>query len=482
MTDEEFNTFLRSNDKKVLLLELKYWDGDSEETLYVSDKGYNTNLSPGVEHRLYPAVIKKVPSNKQSLVSNLRSSGEVVFNNIDGELDIWITDYKFDGREAVFLYGSPDWLYAEFRQVSVSIVESRTARQRDQVVLKLRDPEVYLDQPIQTALVATGPNTGDYEPIAYGQINNASAVLLDGTTHKYKISDIAIDSITTVKDQQVNVAGYTADIANGEFTLNAQPNGKVTVDFKGAKVGGTLLEKAGDIIDHIITTRTNLPGALYDAAAFTALDVDITWKHNLYVPENATARQVINRILDSIGAKLIRTRDGKIGIARLKAPAVTEILEIGSDDIKRKSLKPVKIEPPWIRARLGYAKNYTVQSSLDTTITEAVRAAAEREFDIVSDSNAIAAAHPLAIEPDLIETTLTLQADATSRLTELMLLRAVERFVYECQAYSIAYVLSVGETVKLINQRFGLAAGTNALIYLQDDAPTRGKSKVQLWL
>ena len=482
MTDAEFNAFLRSNDTKVLLMELKVWDGAAEQTIYGSDRGYNTNMSPGVEHRVYPQIIKTVPSFRQSLRSGQRSLGEIVIDNTSGEHDNWITTYKFDGREVRFLIGSPSWLYADFQQVLIGVVESRSARRRDEIVLKLGDPELYLDQPIQTSLIDAGPNTGDFEPIAYGQINSAKAVLIDGPTHKYQVSDIAIDSFVAVKDNRVNVASYSGTIADGTFTLGAQPAGDITVSFKGAKVGGVLLEKAGEIINHIITTRTSLPSALYDAAAFTALDAAVSWKHNIYITESLTARQAINTLLDSIGAKLVRSRDGKISVARLRAPAVTADLAIDRDDVKFGMFKPVDIDPPWIRARLGYAKNYSVETDLATAITEAERAAAGRDFDVVTATNDIATAHPLAIEPDLIETTLTLEADATARLTELMTLHAVERFVYELVAYAITYRISVGETLSVTNPRFGFSGGVNGLVLSQDDSPTTGKSRIQIWL
>lgn len=482
ISDAEFELFLKSNDRKVTLVELDCWDGSQEVTLYGSDKGYNTNLSPGVEHRPYTSFVNKLPSKKQSLASGSRSGGEIVIDNSNGIRDSWIHTYKFDGRQVVFKYGSPNWEYADFRQVGVNIVESRYSRKRDEITLKLRDPEAYLDFPLQPSLVTTGPNTGERLPVGYGLINSAPAVLIDPVTHKYQIHDAEIEQIVAVQDDRVDVASFTPSIIDGTFTLGAQPAGNVTCTFKGAKVGGVFLEKAGEIIDHIITTRTNLPGGLYDSAAFIALDAAIDWKHNIFVDDGETARQVIEKILGSMGAKLIRARDGKISVARLTLPSVSADQVIRLDDVKKNQFKPVKVQAPWIRARLGYAKNYSVATNLDTSLTEAERAAAKREYSIVSASNAIAALHPLAVEPELIETTLTEEAAATARLTEEMALRAVERFVYELIMYASVFLFKVGDTVQLFNPRFGFAAGKNALVYSQDDATTNGTSRVEIWL
>ncbi|GJM12797.1 MAG: hypothetical protein DHS20C12_12000 [Pseudohongiella sp.] len=481
ISDTEYEAWLNSDAERVVLVEIDYWDGDSVETLYLSDKGYNTNLSAGVEHRVYIDAVNKVPSLKQSLDNSRTGFGEIVIANPNGIRDSWFTDYAFDGRKVVQKHGSPAWEYADFRQLSVDVIASRSAKNAREIVLKLRSPEAYLEQPIQTALMASGPNTGDYKPVAYGEINNATAVLLDAATHKYQISDIEIDSIQAVKDNYKAVASYTPQLADGTFTLGSAPSGTVTVSFKGADVSAVLLEKAGEIIDHIITTRTSLPAEFYDADAFTDLDSDITWKHNLYITERMTARQAITKILDSIGAKLIRNREGKISVARHPSVAVSAVLELGVDHIQKWSFKPVKVIAPWQQARLGYAKNYTVMESLDTTISQTDRAAAQRSFDIVSDTNAVLTEHPLAEEPELIETTLTDQADATARLTELMTQFGQERFIHELVAYQAIFQVTVGQTIELTHDRFGFSAGKNAVVWSQDDDPTRGKSRVQLW-
>lgn len=483
ITDSQYLTWLRSNEPKVLLAEIDYYDTVEESVLteYISDKGYNTRWSAGVEHRPYPDYIVSVPSAKRTLGSGRAARGELVVDNTAGARDHWLTQYKFDGRKIRLLYGSPAWEYSDFRLVFVGVIKARYARGTTELVFKLRDPEDFLDQPIQSATVATGPNAGDYLPVIYGECFNIAPALINGTTHVYQISDIEIDAVTLVKDNGKGPVSHTTDLAAGTITLTGSPVGNITVDAVGCKLAGSALVQAGEIIDHIITTRTDLPGEFYEATAFTALDAEIAWEHNIYVTGRTTARQVIDQILNSIGAKLSRTESGAITVVRLAQPAVIADIAIGQDDFKSESFVARSSELPWKKARLGYRRNYTVQESLDTVLTENERANLGREYLIVEGSNAVSDIHPLAIEPELIATTLTLKADAEAFLAQEIALHAVERHSFELIVYAVLYQFPLGSTVQLVHDRFGFDAGLNCLVYDTDSVFTSGKARLTLW-
>lgn len=483
ITDAQYLAWLRSQAPKVLLAEMDYYDTVTESvgTAYISDRGYNTNWSDGVEHRPYPDYLKGVPSARRTLGSGRPARGELIIDNTAGERDHWLTQYKWDGRKVRLLYGDPSWEYADFRLVFIGVTKSRYARGTQDLLFKLREPEDFLDQPIQSATIASGPNAGDYVPIAYGDCFNVTPVLIDGTTHLYQVSDVPIDAVTLVKDNGASPVAHTADLAAGKITLSGSPVGNITADIIGAKVGGAALVKAGEIIDHIITTRTDLPSEFYDASAFTALDAAIDWEHNVYINQRTTARQVIDQILESVGAKLSRTELGAITVVRLAEPLAAPDVLIGPDDIREGTLVASAIELPWKRARLGYRRNWTVQESLTTTLTEDVRAALGREYVIVEDSNAITSVHPLAIEPDLIPTTLTLQVDAETRTAQLLALHAVERYRFDVEVYAVLYQFALGVTAQVTHQRYGFNEGANCVVYDMDSVFTSGKARLSLW-
>ena len=483
ITDAAYLDWLRSSDRKVLLVELEYYDPVAEDTgtFYLSDKGYNTNLSPTVQHREYPDDVRKVPSARRTLGQGRPSRGELVVDNTNGAHDDWLTRYKFDGRAIRLLYGAPTWLYEDFRVVYAGITKDRAARGIQELVFKFRDPEDFLDVPLHNATIASGPNAGDYQPVAYGYCYNVPAVLLDGTTHVYQVSDVAFTSVVLVKDEGKGPVGHTVDLAAGTITLTSAAVGNITVDLIGAKVGGTTLLKAGEIVDHIITTRTSLPAELYDSSAFVALDAAITWEHNLWSAGNVTALKAIEQLLASVNARLSRTPEGLVTVVSLAEPGLMAEEAITPDDYKVNTLQPIKAELPWNKARLGYRKNYFVQESLDTTLTEAERASLAREYLIVVDDNGVAGMHPLASEPDLIETTLTNQADAQALLTELLSIHSVERFWFELQAFAVMFQYGIGTTVSLTNHRYGLSAGSNFVVWDTDHDLTGGSSRLTLW-
>ncbi|MDO9475732.1 MAG: hypothetical protein Q8K17_03825 [Pseudohongiella sp.] len=483
ISDAQYLAWLRSPEPKVLLAEMDYYDPVTETigTMYISDRGYNTNWSAGVEHRPYPDYLKTVPTARRTLGDGRPTRGELIVDNTAGERDDWLMRFKWDGRKVRLLYGSASWEYSDFRTVFLGVVKTRSARGISELVFKLREPEDYLDRPLQSVTVATGPSTGDYLPVCYGDCFNVTPVLIDGATHVYQVSDIEIDDVVLVKDNGKGPVSHTADLAAGTITLAGAPVGAITCDVIGAKVSAVVLEKAGEIIDHIITTRTDLPSEFYDSAAFTALDAAITWSHNLYVSGAMTARQAIERILSSIGAKLSRTEAGAITVVRLADPSETAAVAIGPDDFREDSLIASATELPWLNARLGYRRNWTVQESLDTVLTVDERAALTREFAIVTGSNDLAGVHPLGNQPDLIETTLTYQADAQDRLDELLALYAVERFVFELHVYAVLYQFPVGSTVKLTADRYGFNAGVNCVVHDTDSVFTSGRARLGLW-
>ena len=483
ISDAEYLAWLRSDAPKVLLAEMDYYDPVEEAvgTFYISDRGYNTNWSAGVEHRPYPDHLVGVPSARRTLGSGRASRGELIVDNTAGERDDWLIRYKWDGRKVRLLYGSPSWEYSDFRLVFLGVVKSRAARGINELVFRLREPEDYLDKPIQSATVASGPTEGDYLPICYGACHNVSPVLLDGALHVYQVSDIAMDAVSVVRDNGKGPVSHTVDLAAGTITLTGAPVGAITADVVGAKVGGVTLTKAGEIIDHIITTRTDLPGEFYDSAAFDALDTEIPWAHNLYITARTTTRQVIEQLLASVGAKLSRTEAGAITVVRLDEPAEVPDIVVGPDDYRIDSLVATATELPWLKARLGYARNWTVQESLDTDLTADERALLTREYAIVTGSNAIAALHPLAEEPEMITTTLTSKADAEARLAQLLALHAVERYRFELQLYAALYQVAVGRTVRLVADRYGFGAGLNCVCFDTDSVFTSGRARVTLW-
>ena len=129
-------------------------------------------------------------------------------------------------------------------------------------------------------------------PIVYGDWRSSAAngeqlpcVQIDSTTGtggKFKIANHALKTVDTVYKNGSSVA-FTADAANGEFTLNvsyAPDTDTITTNCQGSTVDGTtsgaLLQAAPDVFEDVLETWLSVPSANIDDTALTAWGSNLT--------------------------------------------------------------------------------------------------------------------------------------------------------------------------------------------------------------
>lgn len=115
-----------------------------------------------------------------------------------------------------------------------------------------------------------------------------------GTGGHFTIADHVIDSIEAVYKDGSSVA-YTADLANGGFTLNVSYDpliNTITANCTGAEdSGGTLIQTLPDILEDILTTYLGASAGQIDSTAFS------DWEGNLSASDYG--RRVISTELSS---------------------------------------------------------------------------------------------------------------------------------------------------------------------------------------
>jgi len=161
-------------------------------------------------------------------------------------------------------------------------------------------------------------------PIIYGEVANVTPTEIDTTTFKYKISVHALESIDAVyKDGEALVGGgvdYTADLANGEFTLDADPEDAIiTCDVKGRKCDmedTSYTENVADILFDILVTYVGVDKENIDYASFLDLRSGRTQDHMLYLDVAETAMEPIRKLMASALFHLIPLPNGKLGAFR----------------------------------------------------------------------------------------------------------------------------------------------------------------------
>jgi hypothetical protein len=466
ITDAQYATWLKSDAKhRALLIEAKAYSGGAEVTRYFSAHAFVSEPADTPANMPYDDIVVEVPYFTADLAEAFsgRSNsawGDIVILNENGARDAWLDD-AWDGRAVAIYLGDVDWPKSDFRAILTGVAADLVAFDRNRLALRFRDKSWMLDVPLQTSLIGgTTANAGQPKPVCYGQCFNVEPVLVTAATHEYQVHDGAIEDVTDVRDNGVTVA-YTKDLANGKFTLNAAPAGRITCDPKGAKPGGTYLTKCADIVSNILTTRTALAAADIDATSFSDFNTLCPQTLNFYARDTIGVAAVIDQLVTSVGGYWLFNSAGDMVLERLDAPSGTAASDLTIDDVEQKGLRIKHRVLPVKTYRLGYKRNWTPQaSSLAGAVTEANRAAYAAEYLSVSATNAgVETAHLLAPSPDMVGTLLVDATEAQTECTRRATLWSTLRYVYEMSGFAAPFQVRLGQVVQLTHTRFGFSAG-----------------------
>ncbi len=480
ISDAQYQAWLSDDEaERLILAEVKCWNGISEVTQYVGSDFFHTGASDTPANTTYDGVLTGSPyftSRMAELFSGKTfiSFGSLLFDNNDGELDPWV-GYSFYGREVVVKFGDPSWDIADFRKVITGVVDRLVVTSDSELELVIRDNQRLLDRPIQTALIASGPNADNVVPLCYGVVKNITPVLIDDTTHEYQVHEGAIQDITAVyEDGAATGLTVTKDLANGKFTLSAAPSGAVTCDVQGDSTGGysTLL---ADIIERIVTREV----AAVDATAKAAFASAIPYTCGTYIKDRANMLDILDALLD--GWYYGFNRDGEFYFSVLEEPSgpiadIDELETYGSIELSKADV------PSW-RQRVGYEKNWTVMSDPQGAVSEAYRAWLQEEYANVEkhEDAGIKAVHLTAQDPDVKPYPIDLQADAATEAERLQDLLGVQRYIYKVNAFTAPYQIKIGDTITLFDHRYDLEMGKDCLVVGITEYLLDNKIELEVW-
>ncbi|MFQ5716317.1 MAG: hypothetical protein ACE5GQ_04385 [Nitrospinales bacterium] len=264
-------------------------------------------------NRFYQPKIALIPEfrrsvNEKSAGNTIQSSGRLAMLE-DSAQPYWSqTLYKYNWlnkRVTLKLGGAhEDYPYSEFKTVARWILKGNTYTDTG-VEFEVADlKNIFMTRiGLNRYDTATYPNMdpaaeGGTIQIAFGQIANARAVLIDSATGvggKWKLSLFAVNSIDAVYDDGTP-APFTADLANGEFTLNAAAQGLITADFTGLKDGANYLRRGGEISKYILLNLLSLPASDIVAADFDALDAARPYTLGIYIERATRADEILSAI------------------------------------------------------------------------------------------------------------------------------------------------------------------------------------------
>lgn len=365
-----------------------------------------------------------------------------------------------------------------------------------QLQIPLRDATYWLERPLQPNLYQgtgayEGPVllTGQAKPKARGgtsayPIRNISPVLIDPTNRIYQYSDAAGTVVALYEGGNLaftnggnttnlyagsTAAGqYRTDNSRGLFQLGSVPVRTITADVTGEFPIAGAQSNVFALARYLLTEDILLPVANLNAATFTAAATAYAYTGGIYFgpEEDIDGAEAVGRVLTGIGAKLWPARDGTLRVMVLRAlPAfatASAVFTIANTVSVVPRQLPSAVGPPPYRMRVGYAHNYTTQTSdISASATDTIR-----KFIAHPDRFASWASSPVLLayrrpnDPKPLLTSLQVPADAAAVAADLGALWGTRRRLYDVTVpFSIAAVRDLGDIVTLVWPMDDLASG-----------------------
>lgn len=412
--------------------------------------------------------------------------------------------------------------YAELRAVFVGL--SRQWNLTDtSLEVPLIDAAYWLDRSYQTTTYGGGgryDGTADLAGVPFPRarggipsapIPNVTPTLIDPVNRIYQYSD-APGEVMRLREggaTPFGFAGDTTDLYAGTtpsgfyrtddsralFQLGAMPVGQITADVMGSFPNSGPVSTAADLVYLMMIEDMALPDIYVDADSFAiraplpfvskgfATDPRGTIARRTTIlrgrepasapagvyfssQDRVTGLQAVEAVLGSFGGQIIPTRSGVLRLVLLRALAPSARAVATYDpstliSLTRNNL-PGNLSPMPFRFRVGYAHNYTVQTtgvSVSATPEQTQFAAAADRF-ATWISPGIQAALRRPSDPNPVGGALLLSGDAQSVANRLGALWGVRRRSYTAVLPSVAGLArEIGDVVSLRYPMDDLSSG-----------------------
>jgi hypothetical protein len=503
LTAAEFQAWLESDTAvRCTLVEVTVNINGTDTLLYISNKAYNTSSSDSPANTSYLPILKNSLSYNESLPidgqANL-SFGDISIDNTNGEYDSWM-NYVWSNRTINIFIGDPRFSRDNFTKIYSGVVSDISFSDRNTINISIRSLTQKLNTTFNTSKVGgTGPNKDLIRPLIFGEVHNITPIQTDPSTLTYMVHNGPIERLIEVRDNGVPLlptTGYIADLTTGTFRLLRAPIGVITCSVQGEQntVNGTTgalqlgnwASTVAKIIQLIIVKYSNVlvSPAEMDLVAFSDFDLLHQQPVGIYLTQESNIISVCQEIAASIGAQFTSTKSGKITLLKLTSP-VTDVgsKSITDDDIVRNTLSISQKIPVQASVKLGYVKNWTVQTQLLTGLPEEHKLMYSKEYYYVSaEDTVVRSMYNLSMEPDPINTLMLTNSSSQvlNEATRRLNLWKTPRFIFRFECVPKFLNINLGEMIKLTHYRFGLSTTKSAqVVSVQTDWYT-GKVTVEV--
>lgn len=466
ITDDQYAAwFSDSTAQRVTLFEVGFNNGS---TRYLSNKAYGG----GSASTPYLAVVVGGLKMTQSisLVSEATlSTGDIELVNLSGALDSWLDDNFVNEPVSVFV-GDVRWPRADFRQIFVGrIADIDGTKSRDRINLRLRDKFQQLNGQVTDAQMGAGAASPEaLRPVLLGEVHNLTPKLKNSTTKEYEFNDGASERLIEVRTDG-KTRTVAENLAAGSFTFtDAVGPGAVTCSAQGVKPDGVYTDRIAPLIKYLVKSRGKVDQRFTDAdldldslAAFDAAHPQCV---GLYLTERTNVIDACHQLASSVGAQFIPTRGGLAKLIQIAFPT-TATTEIHANVQLDRSISLVAQTAVVGAVKVGYARNYTLQPNLPTSLPLQHKEWYDEEFFTATASDpTVITAYGLDAAPVQQNTCLQDAAEAQAEAERRLDIFKVKRKTYRFEGTPANMLLELGQAVKLFSNRYNLGAGKVGIV------------------
>lgn len=267
----------------------------------------------------------------------------------------------------------------------------------------------------------------------------------------------------------------TVDLDKGTFKLLKTPSGTITASIQGIPLNinlttGALTTSYNNTIANIIAVISTQYGNAATRLSISDLDLVNLRDYNITpigycVTDRDNVLTACQNILSSIGAQLYMNKAGKLQILRLGVPTSDPVVAITDRDILHHSLQVSNKVPVLASNKLGYSKNWTVQTGLLTNIPTAHKEQfAEEWFTATITDSSAKTIYNLDSDPVQKDSMLITALDVDIEATRLTNYFKTPKVVYKFTGTSRLLTLKLGQQVFITHNRFNLNYGKQAQV------------------
>ena len=399
--------------------------------------------------------------------------------NLDGALDMLVSNYAMDGRAARIYIGRASDALSEFGLLFSGVVDSIVIG-TDAVQFRFSDGAARLESTIINETVYAGTGgleggadlAGKAKPRGWGRVFNIAPPLIDSANLIYQVNDGAISDVPEAFDRGVPLAKvvgapaggeYQVDASAGTYKLGATPAGTVTCNTLLDASGSGYIDTVSDIVRRILIDQVGLYDTEIEPASFAQLETDAPAEIGMAcVDASVPASEVIGKLLAGVGAFGGFNRRGEFSVGLIASPTGAPVMSFTEENIigiTREPL-PASVAPIAWRTSIAYQRNYTVQNDLAAAVTAAQRTfVAEAVRVSTIEDLAIQSRHLLSVEYANDAGLYADSADADAEALRLFNLWGAERAIYRIKARPEALICDLGTVIDVTHPRHGLTNG-----------------------